>query len=129
MSKKAKAPPIKGQRSIASFVFKKEAQTDAHDDLASGSAPAARAPPPSANTADEVINLVDEEKVPPSKRPRQEKSSNAAEKKIPAPAAAAPAKPKSTTITPPIEAEARHQRWQSKFVGDESAGMQRVRTQ
>jgi len=126
MSKNPKAPPPKGQRSIASFVFKKETQPDVHVDLASESAPAASVPPPSTNTDDDVINLIDEEDLPRSKRVRQEKNNIAAAKKI---SAAALAKPKTSTRTPLVEAEARHQRWQSKLVGDESAGMQRIRTQ
>lgn len=125
MHKKSKAPPLKGQRSIASFVFKREAQPDAQNDLASGSAPAESAPPASTNMDEDVIDLVDEEELPPSKRLRQEKNNIAAAKKI----SAAPARPKTTTTTPPVQAEARHQRWQSKLVGDEFAGMQRVRTQ
>jgi len=126
MNRKSKGAPPRGQRSIASFVFKKETQPDVQNDLASGSAPAASVPPPSANADEDTINLTNEEDLPPSKRLRQEETNVPAAKKF---SAAAPAKPNTSTTTPLIEAEARHQRWQSKLVGDESAGMQRVRTQ
>jgi DNA mismatch repair protein MSH3 len=121
MSKKSKAPLPKGQRSIASFVFKK----DDNDDLIASSGGA-----PATNSAEDIINLVDEDEPHPTKRPRQEKNNTSNDNNAISTAGnAAPPKSKTSSITPHVEAEARHQRWQSKLVGDESAGMQRVRTQ
>lgn len=115
--KKSKAPP-KGQRSIASFIFKKADDPNINEGAGpSGAGPsAAKAPLPPSNKINAAERTPEE---PPSKRFRTD---------APPPTTAQPSAPKPRTTTPP-NAEERHERWQSKLVGDDSAGMQRVRTQ
>ena len=115
---KSTAPP-KGQRSIASFIFKKTTNDPKPSDEAGPSA-APSSDKELLNAPDKVNPAHRTPEEPPSKRSRTDAQ--------PPTTASQPPAPRPRTTTPP-NAEERHQKWQNKLVGDESAGMQRVRTQ
>lgn len=112
MKKATSAASSKGQRPITSFFTQPQSKPKKSDE------PKALEPTQQHSLDDVEIVQVE----PPNKRQRSSPSDQAP---ATAPATAKPQRPASA---PAVDIAARHARWQSKLLGDEDAGMGRVRT-